>query len=320
MSLDIFIGKKILFIGLGFYAYDKAISNAIEHAGASVSYFNMTITDFNFRLLNRVSKHAKSQYVKSYQSKLLLLDNDFDYVFCIKGEVLDIGVLNEVKSSQPKATFILYLWDAMHKTPRVVDRLPFFDKVFSFEKIDCIKFGFSFLPLFFCDRFTTEGNTPVNRQLYFYGSYHSDRYLLMRAFKDQCINNGIQLISDLYIKFIDRIRIRNLDPTLYIKKKISFNEIAEKSRNSNAIIDIHEEFQHGLSMRVIECLGMKKKIVTTNSDIVNYDFFNESNTLVLDRDKVDSCQLIDFIDKPYNVDESVRSKYTLENWLKVIFS
>ena len=43
--------------------------------------------------------------------------------------------------------------------------------------------------------------------------------------------------------------------------------------NSKCVLDSAQANQNGLTIRVIEMLGAKKKIITTNEDVVNYDFY-----------------------------------------------
>ena len=52
--------------------------------------------------------------------------------------------------------------------------------------------------------------------------------------------------------------------------------------NSRCVLDSAQEGQMGLTIRVLEALGAKKKLITTNEDIVNYDFYNEENIYVYD--------------------------------------
>ena len=59
---------------------------------------------------------------------------------------------------------------------------------------------------------------------------------------------------------------------------------------------------------------MKRKFITTNKDIVNYDFYNSNNILVIDRKNpiID----FDFLMTPYEeLDENIYYKYSLENWI-----
>ena len=67
-------------------------------------------------------------------------------------------------------------------------------------------------------------------------------------------------------------------------------------------------------MRSIEILGLKRKFITTNEDIVNYDFYNPRNILVIKRD--DPQLDMDFFYTPYEeLSEEVYKKYSLENWI-----
>jgi hypothetical protein len=77
-------------------------------------------------------------------------------------------------------------------------------------------------------------------------------------------------------------------------------------------------------MRSIETLGGNRKLITTNCDIVNYDFYTPSNILVLDRN--DSTEQIaeaiqEFMITPYQViNQQVYERYSITSWINQIFS
>ena len=63
---------------------------------------------------------------------------------------------------------------------------------------------------------------------------------------------------------------------------------------------------------------MRRKLVTTNSDIVNYDFFDRRN--ILAAEKLDFAEIASFIESgPGFVPEEVLRGYTLDNWLITVF-
>ena len=39
------------------------------------------------------------------------------------------------------------------------------------------------------------------------------------------------------------------------------------------VLDSAQDGQLGLTIRVLEAIGAKKKIITTNEDVINYDFY-----------------------------------------------
>ena len=95
---------------------------------------------------------------------------------------------------------------------------------------------------------------------------------------------------------------------------LPFEKLYNIYANSRCVIDVENRGQHGLTMRSIEILGLKRKFITTNEDIVNYDFYNPRNILVIKRD--DPQLDMDFFYTPYEeLSEEVYKKYSLENWI-----
>ena len=71
-------------------------------------------------------------------------------------------------------------------------------------------------------------------------------------------------------------------------------------------------------MRTIEMLGAKRKLITTNKNIKDYDFYNSSNILIIDRDEVIINK--DFFDVDFqNLNSEVAQKHSLNQWIKKIF-
>ena len=101
-------------------------------------------------------------------------------------------------------------------------------------------------------------------------------------------------------------------------KPLEHSKIFDYFSKSKVILDINHPNQYGLTMRTFECLGAKKKLITTNQNILEYDFYNPNNIMVINRNN----PVIDkiFFDSPYEELESgVYKKYSIENWLKTIF-
>jgi hypothetical protein len=95
---------------------------------------------------------------------------------------------------------------------------------------------------------------------------------------------------------------------------LPFEKLYKIYADSRCVIDIENKGQHGLTMRTIELLGLKRKLITTNKDIVNYDFYNENNILIIDRKN----PVIDesFFEKPYvMLSDEMYEKYSLKSWI-----
>ena len=72
-------------------------------------------------------------------------------------------------------------------------------------------------------------------------------------------------------------------------------------------------------MRCIETLGAKRKLITTNQAILEYDFYDENNILIVNREAPEIP--IEFFSKPYQeISSEIYEKYSLDNWIYTIFS
>ena len=105
----------------------------------------------------------------------------------------------------------------------------------------------------------------------------------------------------------------------FIDKHIPFEETTKLMKETKIVLDIHKDIQHGLSFRVFEAMGLGKKLITTNADVTNYDFYNPNNIFVWKED-TDSIPE-DFLNTSYQeLSEPIYKKYSQENWVKTIFN
>jgi hypothetical protein len=72
-------------------------------------------------------------------------------------------------------------------------------------------------------------------------------------------------------------------------------------------------------MRTFEALGAKKKLITTNSNIINYSFYNKNNILVIDR--IDPKIPPSFFQTKFeNIEGVTYDKLTLQGWIQELFA
>lgn len=86
---------------------------------------------------------------------------------------------------------------------------------------------------------------------------------------------------------------------------------------SACILDIEHPKQSGLTMRTLETLGAEKKLITTNRDVRSYDFFDERNICVIDRQSPEIPAA--FLTSPYvPVPPGIYGRYRLQGWMNEI--
>lgn len=325
-------GKKILLFVPSFFSYDLAIKKKLESLGASVVLCDDRPSNNSLiKGIIRVKRNLIKPFIERYFDRILEnnKDADFDFVFFVKGESASVHSLERLKLRYQNAKFILYLWDSVHNNDNA-SIYNYFDKVLSFDKDDCKNYNdFVFRPLFYLDDYKQilERNISSNDYLYsFVGTVHSDRFFVVKS-----IVNAFNTAEDkgkvvLYLPSKLLFWFRKItEPKFRLVpfSDICFTPVLPKDlisifSNSKIIIDIQHPKQTGLTMRVVETLGAGKKIITTNQDIVNYDFYNENNILILDRDNIVIPS--GFLESDYvPVDKLVYDKYSIDGWIYECF-
>lgn len=327
--------KKILFFAPNSFGYEYEIKEELERQGARVILHNERPSNAALvKAVIRLNKKMVRFYTDIYFESILKQYSNtfFDFIFILRGEAFSPTVLKKFKLQFPETKFVLYLWDSI-KNNDTLDILPYFDKVYSFDRLDVQKYSqLSFLPLFYLKEYgemdTYSGS--INN-IMFVGTVHSDRFLFLEKLKYALAFRKINL--DTYYFFQSKLlyfKKRLLDPSF---RKTSINdfkfislkktEIIDKMKYSKAVLDIQHPNQIGLTMRCIETLGGKRKLITTNLDVKEYDFYQPSNILLLKRSE-STDNLVDliqnFISIPYKLlPHEIYEKYSITNWIKVIF-
>lgn len=327
-------GKKILFICPRFFGYEREIEHELIKLGASVDFYDERPFKSSVeKILNRLNiKFLINNKINNYYSGVLqrIVKIDYDYLFVVAPETMTHGFLAELKLKNKKIKTILYLWDSIKNKKNVSYIIEHFDKVFTFDRFDlAANEKIAFLPLFYSAAYSNKGNACNNNRynLAFIGTAHSGRFNIVNAISKSVriedTRNFLFFFSPSKLVFLLKKLFTNELNGLSIKdisfKPMTPSDVCSILANSNIVIDIEHPGQNGLTMRTIEMLGMQKKLITTNKNVVDYDFYHPSNILVVDRN--DPHIPADFIESSYQpVDETIRHRYSISTWLNHIFS
>jgi hypothetical protein len=326
--MDSLKGKKILFLAPTFFGYELEIKKELENFGAEVRYFDeRPRNDFFTKALIRLQlSRAIKKNISIYYSNITesTKHENYDYLFLINPETIDFDKIEAIKQYHPNIVVYTYMWDSIKNKKRSLDLLPASNKFFTFDSNDrVLNENIRFLPLFYIkDYEITDGSDDCLYDISFVGSVHSDRYSTVKLMDDGKFKLFTYFYSQSKFLFmLQRIlykefrRIQRGDVSF---SSLSKNEIIDIVRDSKAIIDIEHPLQNGLTMRTIEMLGAKKKLITTNSNVKEYDFYDSRNICVIDRDN--PVVTNGFLDDKYNeIDRKIYEKYSLRSWVMNIF-
>lgn len=326
-------GKRILFLAPAFFGYELKIKSKMEDMGAIVDFYDVrSVTSAKERALLKISPNVFVNKTNKYYDRILKNNNDknYDYIFIVKCDMITSNILERMKATFKDAKFCLYLWDSVNNIPGIETKFKCFDRILSFDRSDSKNYEkIVFRPLFYLDEYRKKGiaddSVVKEIDLSFLGTIHSDRYAIIKKINKICRENNInfftfQYLQSKFIYYVYKIMKKEFRDTKisdFSFEKMNAEDISSIVDKSKVILDIEHPKQTGLTMRTIEMIGMKKKIITTNRDIVNYDFYDPQNILVISRDNPEISH--SFFNSEYKpLEKDIYDKYYIESWINDI--
>jgi len=310
---------KITIISLDNWGFNKYIAVALKANGHKVNHidfnkFKYTYPSFFHRIYNFLlkaffRKNLKTKFHgKKIIERLKELDEIQDVILTIKGDHIDLKTLKELKNYTKKS--IAFFNDNTSRCPKIIPAIPLFDKVYSFEKADCKKYNLNFCTNWIYN-FNPDAVVPENFDYKVFNITSMDRKRLPTISR---IAKELKLKQLAYkIIIYDRKKTATDRNLQFISKKLPLDEVNEYIEKSQSLLDIHRKGQQGLTFRVFESLGLQKKLITTNSDVKNYDFYNPNNILVIDENKPEVP--VSFFETRYEkIPDDIIHRYFVANW------
>jgi hypothetical protein len=314
---------RITLISLDNWGLNKHIAQNLEQQGHTVNHIDFNAFKFKYpsvlhKVYNFVLKaffktNLKHQhYGKEIINQLKKNREIQDVILTIKGDFITPKSILEFKQYTKKS--IGFFNDNTYRCPKIKRVLHCFDEVYSFEKEDCTKFNLKFAPNWIYNSDNTENKTHFDYDVFNISSIDKRLPILKRI----AANLASQKINFKFIVY-DKKQQDNDENITYIRKHMPLTEVNDYISRSKVLLDINRIGQIGLTFRVFESLGLGKKLITTNADIKNYDFYNPNNILIID--EKNPIIPVSFFENEYEkIPESIYNKYTLEGWTKnVIF-
>lgn len=322
---------RVLLIMPNFFNYPQVISEELERLGYTVDCFDdRPSTHGIIKAIIRINKKFIYHYIEKYFNSIMKIVNEktYDVVLLISGQSLSFSekMIEQLKKSQPNAKYVLYQWDSQKNFPYIKKVQKYFDKCYTFDKEDASdNENLEFLPLFYSRQYEEMAKKKVGKFKYdfcFVGTAHPKKYKFINEMSLQLKN--VFPNQYIYFFFPSRIvyfyrKIRNKELRKAHYKEFHYipldaSEMDEVMTQSRCVLDSAQAGQVGLTIRAIEALGAKKKLITTNPDILNYDFYREENVYVYNGEF--DLEAPFFKERYKEIESQVYEKYSLRNWLQ----
>lgn len=318
---------NILFIYISFFGYEKEIINTLSKIGYRVHFFDERISNLKvfkaaYRSIPILRLFLSNIHFFNILRKVKSLDR-FDYLFVLKGEVTPSWFVKRIKFLFPNIKTIYYSWDSFKNNPNGLKLIELMEKKISFDFHDSIKYKLYHRPLF-SSLTRNYGDLIINQNLAAsVFTIHSDRVSVLSRIISQLKIHGVETKYYAYSRFEQFDKIKSAvssDEEIKLQNKpLAKNDLNMFLSDANFIIDINHPEQTGLTMRTFEALVLSKKLISTNSNLKNYVFYNENNICVVDRNNIVIPD--QFINSKFeNYDNEFTELMTIEGWLKEIFS
>lgn len=298
------------------FGYTSHIKKALDRFGVNAhivyldepafAYKNSLHRAYNF-LSKLIGRNLKKTFVFDRIKIVLSTVPQQDIIFVIRPDMLNDATLKLIKKQTLHS--IAYFYDSTRRFPRKVHIAKYFDEVYSYDKLDVETYHYKFLTNYI---FSESSKSKADYQF----------------FNISTVDYRFPLIEKLaaYIKDKDwSYKILGYSPDVLssesvaiLNKQKSIEEVSELIQKSKIIIEIQRSEQTGLSFRIFEALGHRKKLITTNADVVNYDFYHPQNILVIDPENIHIPE--NFVTSPYvEIDDAILAPYRIENWVNRVF-
>lgn len=327
--------KKILFLMNSMQGYAEQVIDGLKRRGFEVDWYensskipksDMTFLQRCIRSLAedfKVKKFIKLFFEiekKYYSDKIKKFNEKYDFIIDIgsKSSPNFIKILQE----KIKAEKILFVWDDLNYDDRSKELISCFDKVYSYCPEDANRYNLIYRPSFYCDCFKNENTENKDLDIFYIGHMREkDRTRIVEKISKYTeeYKTYIKLVGKFKLRYLDRFLSYKVYKKFFIKKSFDIVKLSEYFKKSKIILDITIKSQVGLGLRPIEAIGAKCKLITTNKNIKNYDFYNENNIFILEKDFSNVSDLKNFVDTPFvEYSEEMRYKYSLDGFINEV--
>ncbi|MFB2120563.1 MULTISPECIES: hypothetical protein [Parapedobacter] len=322
--MAIFNGKTIILGAPTAYGFSEIIERELRHQGFEV--FNLSLSPGHFKYRNifeRLNAYLHRNflghpdyktYLKFKRVEGEMLDRlaempRVDYALLIRPDQYSEDIINMVSLKANKT--IGYQWDGLSRFPEVYKRINLFDRFFVFDPKDAQHPAMLPITNFYTNSFDVEPSEKHKSDVYYVGTYMKRRASQLEEIITTLQARGLSVRYHICKSRKRKPCFKHLDTT---RKDLTYGENLRFAFNSKILLDVLTTQHHGLSFRVFEAIGFDKKLITTNQEIRQYDFYHPNNIFVWDGQPFE--KLSAFLAAPYvKLNPYIKEKYSFNRWI-----
>ena len=305
---------RIILICKDMGGYIRTVADYLSAQGHDVLFLDTTQSaPFLPWLSGKLKKLLRARLARWLDQWRISAFGAADTLLVVNPGQVDTRVI--AKAMSVSQTRQAYLYDSLARSPVSSYWLARYDQVFSFDQTDVDAHGLRKLHNFIYDTQPSELASGPRAYKAFLVMAGVDRLALLDDLAGQIAQAGF----DNYLFIVQyktapttRHNIR------FIRERLSLPDVQAYIQNSDILLDLVRPHQTGLSFRLFEALHHQRKVITNNPSVVNYDFFDPHNILLIDEQNPVIPQA--FLQSAYRpIAPAVLYRYSLAGWCSQVF-
>ncbi|GEM_PF-123464 len=260
------------------------------------------------RIIKDVGIYFRRNIIKSYYNGNL--KNSKANVIIVFDPHCRIQFLKWLRKNNPDKKIVLWFWNTIAEIGKNIPLEQIHESIekWSYSKYDCEKYKFNYNTTFYPYTIKSSGSNFLY-DVFFVGK-DKGRLADILSIKDLLDNQG--LTTYFHVSPTHQYELKK--NSIY-KPKIPYSEVDEYIAKSRCILDCEVSDSAGPTIRPLEALYRRKKLITNNKSLIMEDYYCKDNIFVIGIN--DISKIREFARSPYKeLNETIYKKYTIHSWVE----
>jgi hypothetical protein len=295
---------NVLFLSGGEAQFYESLRNSYSDVHAERIFAR---NNLGFRILRRIVASIRRELVSSLFANWKSSLSNYDLV------ILPVSIYSKAIACYIRARSDIpiahWYWNPVHSTVAPRELVPA-SAIYSFDEKDCATYGLRYRRTYYFKNILLPQN-PIIYDVCFVGA---DKGRLARLLHLQREIEALGLKVAFHITNSDT---KKPSRSYAYQGRIGYEDILQYISKSNAILDLVQDGQSGLTQRPMEALFFNKKLITNDKNILKADFYCKDNIFILGHDGL--SHLAEFLRSPVTpVSSEIRERYDFGLWVDSI--
>lgn len=255
-------------------------------------------------------KFVNDAIPRIYDDRLI----NYGGIYIIFDALVEMTDLIWLKKNNPNARCVLLIWNPVSKTSVDIDAAKQMGyEVWSYGK-QCAQYHMKENLYFYCESMYEKALQTDARPQYDIIFAGKDKGR-MDKIKELINQNGWQKLK--WNLYFTPDHFWQIFKKKEYRRTLDYEDVQMMQANAKAIMELMPAPDADITMRTLDSLILKRKLITDAKEIKERDYYNPNNVFVIGDDPADALE--EFLNKPYvPISEDIVKRYTLDEWVKRI--